>query len=180
MSADEAAGFDNRILVELFRHNLWANAEMLAACRDLPPHAWDASVAGTYGPLGHIVMHMTRAQAGYLRRLGGWQPGPGFEPNEEGDFPGVEVMERQLAHTGGALIEVARDLSPDRMLELDYEGSVHRVAAWVVLLQAAYHATEHRQQVATTLTSIGVEPPEPDFWVFWERVGRGAGVKPGG
>lgn len=161
------------ILVELFRHNLWANSEMLRACGNVTADGWTATVPGTYGSLGHIVMHMTRAQAGYLRRLTGWQPGPGYEPHEDGDFPGVEVIRRQLAFTGERLIEVASDLSPDHLLELDYEGSTHEVAAWVILLQAAYHATEHRQQVATTLTSIGMEPPEPDFWVFWDAIQRG-------
>jgi uncharacterized damage-inducible protein DinB len=34
------------------------------------------------------------------------------------------------------------------------------------LLQAINHGTEHRSQIATTLTQLGVEPPEMDGWGY--------------
>ncbi len=72
--------------------------------------------------------------------------------------------------TGALLIDVARDLPADRVLLDDESGTL---PAWIVLLQAAYHATEHRQQVATILTQLGIEPPEPDLWAFEEALRRG-------
>jgi uncharacterized damage-inducible protein DinB len=35
------------------------------------------------------------------------------------------------------------------------------------LLQAVNHGTEHRSQVATILTQLGVEPPEMDGWTYF-------------
>lgn len=82
-------------------------------------------------------------------------------------------IEAHLRFTGERLVEVAADLPAERNLEFEYEGKMERLPAWVVLLQAAYHATEHRQQIATTVTHIGLEPPEPDLWGFWDAIARG-------
>jgi uncharacterized damage-inducible protein DinB len=35
------------------------------------------------------------------------------------------------------------------------------------LLQAVNHGTEHRSQIATVLTQLGVEPPEMDGWAYF-------------
>ena len=35
------------------------------------------------------------------------------------------------------------------------------------LLQAVNHGTEHRSQVATIMTQLGVEPPEMDGWTYF-------------
>jgi uncharacterized damage-inducible protein DinB len=35
------------------------------------------------------------------------------------------------------------------------------------LLQAVNHGTEHRSQVATVLTQLGVEPPGMDGWAYF-------------
>jgi uncharacterized damage-inducible protein DinB len=40
------------------------------------------------------------------------------------------------------------------------------------LLQAVNHGTEHRSQVATILTQLGVVPPEMDGWTYFEESGQ--------
>ena len=40
------------------------------------------------------------------------------------------------------------------------------------LLQAVNHGTEHRSQVATILTQLGVEPPEMDGWTYFFASGQ--------
>jgi uncharacterized damage-inducible protein DinB len=44
--------------------------------------------------------------------------------------------------------------------------------ASLLLLQAVNHGTEHRSQVATILTQLGIEPPDMDGWTFFEASGR--------
>jgi uncharacterized damage-inducible protein DinB len=74
--------------------------------------------------------------------------------------------------TGDILIDVARDMPAERTV-VEEDAPDRPIPAWVVLLQAAYHATEHRQQIATMLTQLGIEPPEPDLWAFDEARERG-------
>jgi uncharacterized damage-inducible protein DinB len=158
------------ILVQLFRHNVWANAEMLGACGGLSAEQLATELPGTYGRLDQTLIHLARAQGGYLRRLTDWQPAPNQKLEYEEPFPGVEAIGSHLRFTGARLIEVAAEASADWQLEFEHEGQLERLPAWVVLLQAAYHATEHRQQIATILTNLGVEPPEPDLWAFWDTM----------
>jgi uncharacterized damage-inducible protein DinB len=163
------------ILVELLRHNRWANAEMLAACSSLTAQQLATELSGTYGRLDRTLIHLARAQGGYLVDLTGWRPGPEHRLEYDEPFPGVERIARHLDETGVKLIEVAERIDPERIIELqdDETGERRHYAEWVVLLQAAFHATEHRQQIATILTHLGVRPPEPDVWAYWESIRTG-------
>ena len=40
------------------------------------------------------------------------------------------------------------------------------------LAQVIQHGTDHRSQVCTALTNLGVTPPEIDVWSFGEATGR--------
>ena len=40
------------------------------------------------------------------------------------------------------------------------------------LAQVVHHGTDHRSQVCTALTSLGVEPPAIDLWAYGEGTGR--------
>jgi uncharacterized damage-inducible protein DinB len=161
---------ENAVLAELFRHNLWANAEMLKACRAVSTDQLATETPGTYGQLSKTLVHLARSQGGYLRRMTDWQPGPEHRLEYDDPFPGIDRIEEHLRFTGERLLAVAEDFAPDRVLRFEYEGKPSSLPAWVVLLQAAFHATEHRQQVATALTNLGVEPPEPDFWAYWDMI----------
>ncbi len=158
---------ENAILLELFRHNVWANDVMIDACRDLSNEQLATELAGTYGRLDQTLVHLARAQGGYLRTLTDWQPGPEHRLEYDEPFPGVDRIAEHLRFTGERLIEVAGNASADRDLESTWRGEPYRLPEWVLLLHAAHHATEHRQQIATVLTTLGIEPPEPDLVTYW-------------
>jgi len=158
---------DRPILVEVFRHNLWANSQMLDACRDLSDEQLATELVGTYGRLDQTLIHLARAQGGYVRTLTDWQPGPEQRLEYDDPFPGVERIAEHLRFTGERLIGAARDASPDRVLEGTWNDEPYRLPAWILLIHAAHHATEHRQQIATMLTNLGVAPPEPDPVAYW-------------
>jgi uncharacterized damage-inducible protein DinB len=161
---------ENEILARMFRHNVWANERMLAACGPLSAEQLATELEGTYGRLDRTLIHLARAQGGYVRQLTAWQPGPEHRLEYDEPFPGTDAIARHLAFTGERLVDVASSLPADRELTLEYDGEPQSLPAWVVLIQAAYHATEHRQQVATVLTTLGFEPPEPDLWAYWDEL----------
>lgn len=163
---------DNAILVQLFRHNLWANGEMVDACRDLTAEQLSTEVVGTYGRLDRTLIHLARAQGGYLRTLADWRPGEEHRLEYDDPFPGVDHVAAHLRFTGERLIEIARAASVDRVVEGAWRDEAFRLPEWVLLLHAAHHATEHRQQIATMLTSLGLSPPEPDVVAYWNAVGE--------
>jgi uncharacterized damage-inducible protein DinB len=42
------------------------------------------------------------------------------------------------------------------------------VEPWVVLVQIINHATEHREQISSMLSALGVTPPILDGWAYGE------------
>ncbi len=159
------------VFVALFRHMVWANDQMLAACHRLDEEQLGTEVAGTYGRLSQTLIHIARAQGGYLLQLSDWRPRPDDHLEHDAPFPGVARIEEHLRFTGSQLAEIAARESPDRIVRVDYgDDEPQDMPAWVVLLQAVYHATTHRQQIATTLTNLSIDPPEPDFWAYWEAL----------
>ena len=160
------------ILVDLFRHHRWANERILEACLPLTDEQVATEVAGTYGRLDETLLHLASAEGGYLRTLVGWSPPAGYGLGKGVAYPGVPLLLERVRMTGDALIEVARGLPPDRVVT-EEDAPDRPIPAWVVLLQAAYHGTDHRQQIAMQLTHLGIDPPEPDLWAFNEARERG-------
>ena len=69
---------------------------------------------------------------------------------------------------------LARPLDPDAVVhEVDKTDGYQRWApVGFRLAQALHHGTDHRSQVCTALTTLGVEPPEIDVYDFGLDTGR--------
>ena len=163
---------DRDVLRELVRHMNWANHEMVAACASLSGEQPESEVLGIYGSVGRTLVHLARAQGGYTRALVGWDPQPSDTLSVDAPFPGVARIDAHLAMTGAMLGAELGQLDLDRRITVSGDDGPYEVRAWVIVFQAATHATEHRQQIATALTVHGVAPPEPDLWAYWRTSGR--------
>ena len=82
-------------------------------------------------------------------------------------FPGFDALEERFAH-GNAQLEEAAQAGQDRKVEVtgDDPPGTWWMPVSLYLLQAVNHGTEHRSQVATILTQLGVEPPDMDGWAY--------------
>jgi uncharacterized damage-inducible protein DinB len=71
------------------------------------------------------------------------------------------------------------DRDPDAIvLGHNDDGSVTRAATGVRLAQVLHHGTDHRSQICTALTTLGIEPPNIDVWAYGAEVGRVVEVPP--
>jgi len=52
------------------------------------------------------------------------------------------------------------------------DGSESHAPRGIRLAQAIHHGTDHRSQICTALTSLGIEPPLIDVWDYGETQGR--------
>jgi uncharacterized damage-inducible protein DinB len=154
------------VLVEFFRHNAMMNQRLLEACRQLSPEQLGVTATGTYGSIGATLVHIANAQEGYAARLLGTERP---ERVSEDPFPGFEVLAERLAHGDARLEEAATKGSQDREVQVtgDDPPGTWSMPVTLFLLQAVNHGTEHRSQVATILTQLGVEPPEMDGWAYF-------------
>ena len=81
---------------------------------------------------------------------------------------------RAAIAANGAVWGAAPGRRPDPEADLVEHGDgweFHQPAG-LRLAQAIHHGTDHRSQVCTALTSLGIEPPEIDLWAYGEATGR--------
>ena len=151
-------------IVELFKHNLWANLRLLDVCAKLSPEQLEAKIEGTYGRIQDTLVHLLSAEAHYVALLTGVKP---ERPLRERDpFPGLATLREYAEASGNALIEIARNDPYEKILKVTYQGEANDLRAVVPLAQAIHHANDHRTHVITTLSQLGQEPPDFSVWAY--------------
>jgi uncharacterized damage-inducible protein DinB len=159
------------LLVEFFRHNGMMNQRLMEACRQLSSEQLGATATGTYGSIGTTLVHIANAQEWYAARLLETERP---ERLPEDPFPGFEALAERFAHGDAQLEEAATQAGGDRKVQVtgDNPPGAWSMPVSLFLLQAVNHGTEHRSQVATILTHLGMEPPEMDGWAYFFASGQ--------
>ena len=149
------------ILVKLFEHNNWANTQIIQACSALSDEQLDAEPqSATKGTIRRTLVHLVSSQQGYLRTL--------TLPLEERlDAPTVAFAELQeSAHKSGeGLLILARGEQKPIKSQLQTRDGYY-VEPWVLMVQIINHATEHREQIKSMFSALGVTPPDIDGWDY--------------
>ncbi len=156
------------LTVEFLRHNTMMNGRLMDACRPLTPEQLDATATGTYGTVGATLVHMANSQIGYgARFLDRRRERP--EPLDEHPLPGFDLVSERFDLGNAWLEEAAARAGEEHRVEVagDDPPGTWTMDAALLLLQAVNHGTEHRSQVATILTTLGIEPPSMDGWTFF-------------
>ena len=78
-------------------------------------------------------------------------------------------MTEIVQQSGAGLIEWAPQVQPGDTVQVDWDNSPLDVPKAVILTQVINHATEHRAQVMTILTQLGIQPPELDAWSYFDE-----------
>ena len=74
---------------------------------------------------------------------------------------------------------LARDLDPDEtVIRQRDDGSESHAPRGIRVAQVIHHGTDHRSQICTALTSLGITPPEIDAWDFARAEGRLSETEP--
>ncbi|HEX5829249.1 MAG TPA: DinB family protein [Candidatus Limnocylindrales bacterium] len=164
------------LLVDAFDHHVWATITILDVCAGLTEEQLQAPVPGTFGPIRDTLEHLVDADRSYLRVLMGEDP--------EMDVPATSIDGmRAVMVANGPLwrqllageLDPARDITRSRP-----DGSTSTAPLTIRLAQVIHHGTDHRSQVCTGLTSLGIEPPEIDVWDFAWKDGRLSETEPTG
>ena len=145
--------------VEAFRHNLWANLELLDACAKLTDDHLAAAAPGTYGAVQDTLVHLLASEGRYVGEFNGRTDDM---LSEDAPFVGFEKLRLHAVASGQALLELVQTSPPDRILRGTYRGQPYEMAASILLVQAINHSTEHRMHIVSILNQRGVETPRLD------------------
>jgi uncharacterized damage-inducible protein DinB len=159
------------VLADAFDHHVWATLRILDACRELTSDQLKTSVSGTYGTILDTLRHTVGADCGYL-----WVLTDGsharIEDDEEQSMD-LAALRAAMADNGPAWKELLEsEPDPDGVIvRRRDDGTESAAPLGVRLAQAIHHGTDHRSQVCTALTSLGIEPPGIDAWAYAEAKG---------
>jgi len=146
------------VLSRLFAHNNWANLRIIEACSALTDEQLDAQPqTATKGSILRTLEHLVDSQQFYLRLLTGEEPR--FNLKGSRSFSDLEAAAKL---SGEGFLTVARDEADKMPRERRQTRDGYLVEPWVVMLQVINHATEHREQISSMLTSLGLTPPDMD------------------
>ncbi|MGZ4171353.1 MAG: DinB family protein [Candidatus Limnocylindrales bacterium] len=157
------------LLADAFGHHVWATFRLIDACLALGPEQLATSVPGTYGSILDTMRHLVGGDASYLFVLTG-----GRVPMIDEDQMDLAQLRSTVEGNGAAWSSLlAQELDPDLVLVRHRDdGSESGAPMGIRLAQALHHGTDHRSQICTALTALGMEPPALDVWDYAEQDGR--------
>lgn len=150
-------------------HHVWATLLIIDTCAKLSPEQLETTVPGTYGSIIDTVRHTVGADSWYLFRLSG-QRHPTIDEN------GMDLadLRKAMGDIGQGWLDVlGQPLDPDEIVvAVGQDGSETHATKGMRVAQVLHHGTDHRSQVCTALTALGMEPPEVDAWAWGQQTGR--------
>lgn len=151
------------LLADAFGHHVWATLKLLDSLADLTDEQLATSVPGTYGSILETAQHLVGADCGYLFVIGS-----GSRPRIDEEGLDVAALRAEMATNGPAWVEVLdEEIDPEEMLlRIRDDGSTLLAPKGIRLAQVLHHGTDHRSQICTALTQLGIEPPAIDVWDF--------------
>jgi len=158
------------LMDDAFAHHVWATVRVIDACASLTPEQLETSAEGTYGPIIETLRHLVGSDSWYLFDMNG-DPARQIEEQEMG----LPELRAAIQADGEAWSELlGREPDPDTVVtEVDPEDGFERDAPFGIrLAQALHHGTDHRSQICTALTTLGIDPPDIDVWDFGVASGR--------
>ncbi|MGH7541441.1 MAG: DinB family protein [Gemmatimonadota bacterium] len=162
-------------LEDAFEHHVWATLRILDVCLELSPEQLQTAVAGTYGSIVDTARHIVGADASYLFVLSDGRIARIDE--DQMDLPELRTTMEGYADAWSEVL--AQDPDPEAFLvRRRDDGSETHAPVGIRLAQALHHGTDHRSQICTALTTLGMEPPLIDVWDFGEQAGRTVEIPP--
>ena len=151
---------------DAFAHHIWATERVLDLAATLTPEQLAATAPGTYGSIQQTLHHLVESDRWYIHF---YPPGDQLPVMQE--EPPLSMAEmRRNAEAWPAVLATQTDGDLD--VPSRGEEAVFHSPVSIRLAQVPHHGTDHRSQVCTILSTLGIEAPEIDVWGYGEATGR--------
>jgi uncharacterized damage-inducible protein DinB len=160
-------------ILEIHRHSCWANGQILDAAERLTAEQLRTPLGeGSFGDFLITLIHIYDAQRTWYERAKGGTSGPAKEPE---DFPTIEML-RQAWRTldtemGAYLASLDEESLMAPVSYRSFYGSEGTYTRRDMMLHQAFHAHQHRAELALALSAMGHSPGELDFLDYREASG---------
>jgi uncharacterized damage-inducible protein DinB len=153
-------------LESLYAFNVWANARVVEALREVPEHDYEKEQGGGWPSLRATFVHIAGATDAWAERFAGRDatllPTPADLPTLD-DAVRV-LLAAQEKHAALLPTYAARLAEPFTWKNL--KGEAKTAPFWVVVRHVVNHQTYHRGQISSMLRRLGHAPKATDM-VVW-------------
>lgn len=153
----------------MYGYNRWATGRILDCCEHLTPEQFVQPDDTPHGSIRNSLLHMIDVQWGWLSWADGSLSGAEAYQRSAGapeDFPDVAsiraLWERVETQTD-QYISSLTDEDTQSVLSTAWEGGEFSVVKKKVLIHLITHATQHRSEIAMSLTRLGQSPGDLDY-----------------
>ena len=101
------------LINKMFEYNLWANTQLIEICSDLIDEQLETVIEGVYGRIHPTLVHLIRAEGGYLNRVTGSRP---WEEDLDWDNMPMSDLRAMAQLSGNRLIEIAGKSKADEVI----------------------------------------------------------------
>lgn len=154
------------VLATLFAHNAWANVKLLDFCEKLSPEQLGTNAVGGFGTIHETLIHILRAEQGYVERTNGKTPP---QPLVRGQALHFDQLKDVARWASDELLQLALATRSDTLVKETDDKSAIEYPLASLLMQSLTHSTEHRTQIAAIITQLGMEPPDMSGWMYMEE-----------
>ncbi|MFL5732733.1 MAG: DinB family protein [Chloroflexia bacterium] len=161
---------DTSVLTRLFNHNTWANLKLLDFCAGLSEEQLDATVIGSFGSIRDTLVHFVSSEVDYVNLATDRLPAV---PLPGDDFRGFEALNEGVRWAGDELLGLAIAARADSLVRVTRPGEpIFEYPLAGLMVQVLNHSTEHRTQISTIITQLGIEPPALSGWKYMREMGE--------
>ena len=104
-----------------------------------------------------------------LERVNGKLPP---RPLARDQFSGFDVLKDAARWAGDELLQLAISARNDTLVRQRPPRQIFEYKLASLMVQALSHSTEHRTQIATIITQLGMEPPDMSGWNYMDEIGE--------
>jgi uncharacterized damage-inducible protein DinB len=156
------------LLDDAMAHHIWATETLIDACAELDREALSTPAAGTYGSILDTLRHLVDSDCFYLTFFRDEPP----RVEEDAELDLAELRSVITANGRDWMALLARGLDGEADTVEQGDGWTFHAPTGFRLAQVVHHGTDHRSQICTALTSLGLEPPAIDLWAYGEATSR--------
>lgn len=157
----------------LFDYTYWARDRLYAAVEQVPQEDYVAPRAALdYGSIHKTLVHLYGAELNWFRRL---KNTPGLvEVGEIDTLASLRAAAAQIETGVRAYLDGLTDeqLAGGDVTYTNRQGNTYTRPIWMVLAQLVNHATQHRSEIAMTISALGHSPGDFDLPVYFDAKGR--------
>jgi uncharacterized damage-inducible protein DinB len=156
-------------LIDLYRHNVWANDKAFGVAQQQDTGILEARAPGTRDTVMGTLAHLVRTEELYLALIEG-KSRDSIEPLEVYMAHDLAWMRRRVPELGGGYVRAIESATPERLSRRLEIAVKYPVTARDGLLQVLTHSSQHRSQVLSWLSAQGVPTPDLDYVVMLGEV----------